>query len=701
MARKLIGMTGRVVGPNRSWGRRCGILLSLVMALVADIALVKTVLAVHDTGRFELDGNATSSASDDWDKVCHQVTGSDCSTTSNTNGAAAVTWIATNLARFDIFTGGGSKDPQDLNQWAWKSSTGTLPDKDTLLHGFATRYKLPSSPACPGPGGNTDGTTICDVLFFGSDRFDNSGDAQQGFWFFQNAVSLGTNSVGGGQGFNGVHRDGDLLIVSDFSNGGTTSTITIYKWDPTCKKTTGATAGTCGDNNLRILRTSTTASCASAGAGDAFCGLVNSNTITMPWSFTDKSSTPNKGALNGEFFEAGVNLSALGLGGECFASFLDETRSSTSTTSVLKAFVLGGFGACTSGLTTTPKDGSGVNIDANGISIGTGSVTVKDSAQLVVGGSSSWTGTLKFYLCEPGAGLCTSGGTQIGTTKNIDNTTTQPILSDAATITSVGTYCWRGEFTSTTTGVPNSTDAKVNECLTVNPVTPTVPTVASGPVQLPNGLISDDVTLTGAASEPTSPVVNSGTTGAPAAGTLTFSLYGPDDAQCSATSLVFTSAAIQVSGNGGYSSGTFKPTRTGTYRWVVSYSGDLPNTTSSTGACNDANESVIVTDTSSVTSDQNWLPNDSATITSGGGTALSGTLVFTLYTGLTCSGSVLYTQPSQSFTNSTSVTKSTSNTSVRVSATADVSWGVDVVITTPNVSSPPTRCEKSSLTIIN
>jgi len=60
--------------------------------------MAPALMAVHDTGRFELDGNARSAASggaDDWDRVCHQVTGSDCSTTSDTNGAAAVTWIAT------------------------------------------------------------------------------------------------------------------------------------------------------------------------------------------------------------------------------------------------------------------------------------------------------------------------------------------------------------------------------------------------------------------------------------------------------------------------------------------------------------------------------------------------------------------------------------------------------------------------------
>src|SRR5215468_9344354 len=286
-------------------GRRRWPMIGLTVAapIAATLALgTVSAQAVHDTGAFELDGNAVNGPApgDDCDNVCHQVTGSDCSTSNNTSGATAVDWVAEPDPNASIFTGGGSKDPQDINQWAWKDGAGGLPDKDNLLHSFAARYP----------------TSEGQVLFFGSDRLDNSGDAQQGFWFFQNSIALGSNSVGGGSGFTGVHSPGDLLVISDFSNGGTTSTITVYAWDPTCKKT----GGTCGDANLRTLATSANANCASAAAGDAFCGLVNANTITMPWPFTDKSGTPNNQALNGEFYEGGVNLSKLGLSDKCFTS---------------------------------------------------------------------------------------------------------------------------------------------------------------------------------------------------------------------------------------------------------------------------------------------------------------------------------------------------------------------------------------------
>jgi hypothetical protein len=88
----------------------------------------------------------------------------------------------------------------------------------------------------------------------------------------------------------------------------------------------------------RIKGTSAAANCASAAANDNFCGIVNANDGTVaPWPYTDKSG--NHTYLNGEFFEGGVNLTALGLGDRC-------------TTATLKDFALGSFGACGATLTT-------------------------------------------------------------------------------------------------------------------------------------------------------------------------------------------------------------------------------------------------------------------------------------------------------------------------------------------------------------
>src|SRR5262245_49827152 len=298
-------------------GRRRWLTAGIALVIVASTLTfgMGTASAVHDTGAFELDGNAVNGPApgDDWDNVCHEILGTDCSTSNDTTGAKAVDWVAEPNPNSSIFTGGGSKDPQDVSNWLWKDGAGGLPDKDNLLHSFAARYSLAPSATCPSSG------ATCEVLFFGSDRLDNSGDAQQGFWFFQNPITQNGVSSQGGTTFTGVHRAGDLLVISDFSNGGTTSIITVYSWDPTCSKTTGTAVGACGDQNLRIKGTSTTANCGSAGAADSFCGIVNpTNGTTAPWPYTDKSG--NSTYLQGEFYEGGVNLSALGFGDKCFSS---------------------------------------------------------------------------------------------------------------------------------------------------------------------------------------------------------------------------------------------------------------------------------------------------------------------------------------------------------------------------------------------
>jgi hypothetical protein len=657
--------------------------MGVTLALGVAGVFATSAFAVHDSGAFELDGNAVNSLAagdpgDDWDNVCHEVLGNDCSTTANTaafGGAKAVDWVSEPNGSASIFTGGGSKDPQDINQWAWKDAGG-LPDKDNLLHSFAARYSAP----------------LGELLFFGSDRLDNSGDAQQGFWFFQNSVATGSNSVGGGSGFTGVHKAGDVLVISDFSNGGTTSSITVYSWDPTCAKTTGTAVGKCGDANLRVLASSNNANCAGTHAN--FCGIVNSaNGTVAPWPYTDKSG--NHSYLQGEFYEGGLNLTALGLGDRCFTSVAAETRSSTSTTATLKDFTLGSFGNCGS-TTTTQASVTGST------SIGTGSVAVTDSATVAVTNISTWSGTVQFHLRGP-IGSAIESSKDIGVPVAVSNST-PTVTSSSAAVTAVGDYCWSAHFHSTTAGVPDSDDNGAHECFTVTPVTPTLATSAgaSQPFGQP---ISDTATLSGTANKPGTPAINPTTTGGPAGGTLTFTAYGPGNC----TTVAFTSAPVAVNGDGTYGPVSFTPTAVGTYHWVATYSGDAPNTnpTDHNTNCTDANEDVVVTDTTAMTSAQTWQPNDTATVAAAGGAPLSGTLSAQLFTGDNCgatTGSAVSGQLySKTLTNATSAadrTLTTSNTTFTVDTTQNVSWLVSFVSSNGNVAGS-SHCELTRLTINN
>lgn len=81
------------------------------------------------------------------------------------------------------------------------------------------------------------------------------------------------------------------------------------------------------------------------------------------------------------------------------------------------------------------------------------------------------------------------------------------------------------------------------------------------------------------------------TTGGSPTGNITFRLFGPNNATCSATP-IFTSV-VGVNGDGTYSSQSFTPLAPGTYNWIASYSDDANNPAAS-GACGDANETTTV-----------------------------------------------------------------------------------------------------------
>jgi hypothetical protein len=736
----------RAVYKNRQ-GRR--LLTSLaVLALVSGTLVVgSAVVASTPANLFELDGNATSGSEpaatppDDWDRVCHEVTGADCSTSNDTNGATAVAWTTDTHGAIGplgectgnnctIFTGGGSKDPIDISSWAWKDNAGGLPDKDNLLHGFAARYSIPSSATCPGPAGDTTGATTCDMLFFGNDRYDNSGDAQQGFWFFQNQIGLGTNSVGGGSGFTSsnapeFHRNGDLLLISDFSNGGTTSTITVYSWDDTCLK--GATKpapGDCGDANLRLLATSAAANCNPADpAISGFCGIVNPTDGTVsPWSFTDKSG--NSTYLQGELFEGGVNLSSLGLESECFASVASETRSSQSTTATLKDFVLGNFGKCETTLSTSANFSAGTTIGGGSVSSGT------DSATLSVSGAQTWAGQLDFYLCGPMAsGVCDAGGVQVTSTA-VSQATLQPIASGTATLTSAGRYCWFAKFTpdaaTLAKGVKGaehdgSGGATNAECFTVAKVTPSLTTNAgSSPVDLGTA-VTDQATLSGAAKEPgTNGASNGGNATYPSinatdgayAGTIEFTLKGPADSGCgsNASGTGTNPQTVNVdttTGNKTYGPVSFTPDSPGKFHWQATYtnSGSANNNSPVTdnGSCDQSREDVTVNQVpTSISTRQFVFPQDKATIAATGGGDLAGNVSFKLYDSLancTADGAtgLLYSEGPLAVSGASPQSKTTNNTSYRqTSDTTGIYWRVTYTSTNQAQLGKSSVCTEST-----
>jgi hypothetical protein len=156
------------------------------------------------------------------------------------------------------------------------------------------------------------------------------------------------------------------------------------------------------------------------------------------------------------------------------------------------------------------------------------------------------------------------------------------------------------------------------------------------------------------------------TVGAGAGGTITFHLWS--DAACT-TEVSTGLSPVSVSGPGDYNSGNYTTTTVGTFYWTAVYSGDSTNDPSST-ACGDPGETSVVNPIQSgISTHQSVIPNDSATITGGGG----GTVHFRLYSGTTCSGTALVDQTK----NVVSGAAATDNTTISVDASGTYSWLVE------------------------
>src|SRR5262245_1210657 len=299
-------------------------------------------------GSFELAGNAITQTTHDWDQVYNDpVLTPGHNTSGSIPGAVVFIHDPVNSPTDNIFTGGASKDYNNLNQW--QIGQGTPQTKADLADVYAAAYQVPV-------GGQTH--TIID---FGADRFDNSASTSLGFWFFQNPVSVNANGT-----ISGAHAVGDILVVADFSN--TVATISAYKW-----------VGPGGAQSaLQLLTVDSTNIFALVNPGPG-------NTPTGGWPFTDRSG--NTAFAHREYFEGGIDLTALGLPDD-LSTFVAETRSSTSLSATLSDFVLGRLTTFTADLgvtkavsNPTPNVGDTITftitVTNNGPNIGTG-VTVND-----------------------------------------------------------------------------------------------------------------------------------------------------------------------------------------------------------------------------------------------------------------------------------------------------------------------------------
>ncbi len=315
---------------------------SKILILCSIVLCAAVAMAQAPASIFQLDGNADLSAGypgclytapcDYWDLI--NGTGGSGTVTNNNIGHSAVSTYVNGAASTDSFTGGGSKDFYPISKWAFSASP--TPNKDTLDAAYAAAYNQ----------GDFD-------VIFGADRLSPNGDANIGIWFFQQSVA----PVPGTGKFSGAHSNGDVFVISAFTNGGGNSTISVYSWNqPGLPNVIGAgctsgvknpVPGQCADANLLLL-----ASPNQVCGSSYYCAITNSANTHATWA---SYSNPQFQLASPLFFEGGVDITqafaAVGGSVPCFSSFLVETRSSQSTSAVLKDFISGGFPVCSMNIT--------------------------------------------------------------------------------------------------------------------------------------------------------------------------------------------------------------------------------------------------------------------------------------------------------------------------------------------------------------
>ena len=281
----------------------------LVVLAVAAIALLLAVPALAQLDGFELDGNTSIESQVDWqsifdmhgDPITPLPTGFFVTGFDDDYQLPDTTTYAT-----------GSKDTLPITPGWQCTKSNNVGDKVDIVNAYATATHV--------------GDDL--VLYFAIEISSPNGDSNIGMWFLKDGTVACDGKGKGAKDFTGSHQDGDIFVVSAFTNGGRTANVSVYEW----------TDGALDPNPLGY------GGVCDPSTDQNACAITNvSSYVSSPWPSPDK----NGGDLDPQtFFEGGVNLTNLGVADECFATYLANTRSSQSLTATIFDFSGGSFPVC-------------------------------------------------------------------------------------------------------------------------------------------------------------------------------------------------------------------------------------------------------------------------------------------------------------------------------------------------------------------
>lgn len=400
-----------------------------------------------------------------------------------------------------------------------------------------------------------------------------------------------------------------------------------------------AVAGACGDSNESVAVTQATPAIATVASADITIGgsvtdtAALTGTVAGTGSITFTLYGPNDATCSAAPVFTSNAISVSGNGSYTSAPAFTPTAAGTYrwrasyTGDTNNQAVAGVCNAANESVAVSKAGPTIATLASTGGAVGT---TLTDTATLA--GGSNPTGTIIFTLYGPNDATCTTAIFTSSPVAVAGNGSYSP--SSGFAPTAAGVYRWRAAYSgdannNAVTGACNA----AGESATIDKSSPAIATLASAGGALGSASLTDTAQLT-AGSNPT--------------GTITFTLYGPNDATCA--TVAFTSNAVSVSGNGSYTSTpAFTPTAIGTYRWRAAYSGDANNNAIS-GACNDANESVVISQatpaiatTASAGGAVGTSLTDHATLS--GGSSPTGSITFRLYgpNDATCGNAPVFT----------------------------------------------------------